>query len=582
MSGARIVRITGALVEASPLTGVGLYELTRVGRSRLMGEVVRVEGDRATVQVYEETTGLRIGEPVEPSGRSLSVQLGPGLLGSVVDGVGRPLFRVAEQTGDFIQPGAAAPTLDPSIRYVFDPAVQPGTEVAGGDILGRVEERPGFLHAILVPPGTTGTVATIRSGTLTVEESVGSLEDGRELSLAHAWPVREARPTGRRLPAERPFLTGQRIFDFLFPVAEGGSVSVPGGFGTGKTVIEQSLAKHADCDVVVFVGCGERGNEIAEVLGEFPRLVDARTGRSILERSVLVVNTSNMPVAAREASVYLGITIAEYYRDMGLRVAVLADSLSRWAEALRDMGSRLQEIPGEEGYPTYLVNRLGKFYERSGRVAALGRPERTGAVTLIGAISPPGGDFSEPVTQASLRVAGALWALDTALAHQRQFPAVDWETSYSLHAEQLMPWFSQRAGTDWPALRRDTLELLQRDRDLREIAALVGPGALQDRDRLVLETARAVREAVLGQSAFDPKDAASSVEKTYQLAALTNRLYRAASGALASGATLDTLPLSSARQALRALRDAGPEELGERAARASAAVEAVSSGGKAP
>jgi V/A-type H+-transporting ATPase subunit A len=582
MSRARIVRITGALVEACPLTGVGLYELALVGMNRLMGEVVRVEGDRAIVQVYEETTGLRIGEPVEPSGRGLGVQLGPGLLGSVLDGVGRPLYRVAEQTGDFIQPGTAAPTLDPSARHAFVPAVEPGTEVAGGDILGRVEERSGFFHAILVPPGTEGKLAAIRPGTFTVEESVGRLEDGRELPLAHTWPVRDPRPTGRRLPAERPFLTGQRIFDFLFPVAEGGSVSVPGGFGTGKTVIEQSLAKHADCDVVVFVGCGERGNEIAEVLGEFPRLVDARTGRSILERTVLVVNTSNMPVAAREASVYLGITIAEYFRDMGLRVAVLADSLSRWAEALREMGSRLQEIPGEEGYPTYLVNRLGKFYERSGRVAVLGRPERTGALTFIGAISPPGGDFSEPVTQASLRVAGALWALDVTLAHHRQFPAVDWETSYSLHAEQLMPWFSQHVGTDWPALRRYTLELLQRDRDLREIAGLVGPGALQDRDRLVLEAARAVREAVLGQSAFDPNDAVSSVEKTYRLAALTNRLFRGASDALASGATFETLRLSSARQALLALRDAGPEDQGDRAARASAAVDAIASGGKAP
>ncbi len=582
MSRARIVRITGALVEACPLAGVGLYELIRVGRNRLLGEVVRVDGDRATVQVYEETTGLRVGEPVEPSGRDLGVQLGPGLLGSVLDGVGRPLYRVAAQTGDFIQPGTEAPTLDPSARYAFHPAVEPGTEVAGGDVLGRVEERPGFLHAILVPPGVAGKLATIRSGAFSVEEPVGTLEGGRELTLAHTWPVRDPRPASRRLPAERPFLTGQRIFDFLFPVAEGGSVSVPGGFGTGKTVIEQSLAKHADCDVVVFVGCGERGNEIAEVLGEFPRLADARTGRSILERTVLVVNTSNMPVAAREASVYLGITIAEYYRDMGLRVAVLADSLSRWAEALRDMGSRLQEIPGEEGYPTYLVNRLGKFYERSGRVAVLGRPERAGALTFIGAISPPGGDFSEPVTQASLRVAGALWALDTALAHQRQFPAVDWETSYSLHAEGLMPWFARHAGADWPALRRDAFELLQRDRDLREIAALVGPGALQDRDRLVLETARAVREAVLGQSAFDPKDAASSLDKTYQLAALTNRLHQAASRALASGAAFDTLPLSSVRQAILALRDAGPEDLADRAARASAAVEAIASGGKAP
>jgi V/A-type H+-transporting ATPase subunit A len=582
MSRARIVRITGALVEAFPLPGVGLYELAWVGGNRLMGEVVRVEGERATLQVYEETTGLRVGEPVEPSGRGLCVRLGPGLLGSVLDGVGRPLFRVAEQTGDFIQPGAAAPTLDPAKRYAFLPAVEPGTEVAGGDVLGRVEERPGFLHPILVPPGMEGKLAAIRAGAFTVGDSVGSLEDGRDLALAHEWPVRNPRPAGPRLPAERPFLTGQRIFDFLFPVAEGGSVSVPGGFGTGKTVIEQSLAKHADCDVVVFVGCGERGNEIAEVLGEFPRLVDARTGRSILERMVLVVNTSNMPVAAREASVYLGITIGEYFRDMGLRVAVLADSLSRWAEAIREMGSRLQEIPGEEGYPTYLVNRLGKFYERSGRVAILGRPERTGALTFIGAISPPGGDFSEPVTQASLRVAGALWALDVTLAHQRQFPAVDWETSYSLHAERLMPWFARHVGADWPALRRDALELLQRDRDLREIAALVGPAALQDRDRLVLETAWTLREAVLGQSAYDPKDAVSSAEKTYRLAALANRLHRAATEALSAGASFETLRLAPARQEILALRDAGPEEMGDRAERAAAAVDAVAPGGIAP
>ena len=343
---------------------------------------------------------------------------------------------------------------------------------------------------------------------------IGRLEDGQVLRLAHQWPVRQPRPVARRIAADRPFVTGQRVFDFLFPVAEGGTVAVPGGFGTGKTVIQQSLAKFAAADVVIYVGCGERGNEMAEVLQEFPRLVDPGTGRSIMDRSVLVVNTSNMPVAAREASVYLGVTIGEYYRDMGYRVALMADSLSRWAEALREIGARLQEMPGEEGYPTYLGNRLGKFYERAGRVAAIGQPERIGALTLISAISPPGGDFSEPVTQASLRVAGALWALDPALAHQRQFPAVDWETSYSLYGDVTDPWFAEHAGPEWPQVRRDTLELMQKERELREIAGLVGPEALQDRDRLLLEVAALVRETVLGQSAFDANDALSPVAKT--------------------------------------------------------------------
>jgi V/A-type H+-transporting ATPase subunit A len=456
-----------------------------------------------------------------------------------------------------------------------------GDEVAGGDVLGEVEERRGFMHRILVPPDVTGTIGEIAAGEYTVADPVARLADGRELGLAQRWGVRTPRPIGRRIPSRRPFVTGQRVFDFLFPVAEGGSVAVPGGFGTGKTVIEQSLAKYAAADVVVYVGCGERGNEMAEVLQEFPRLMDPRTGRSIMDRTVLVVNTSNMPVAAREASVYVGVTIAEYYRDQGYRVALMADSLSRWAEALREIAARLQEMPGEEGYPTYLGNRLGKFYERAGFVEALGGPTREGAVTLISAISPPGGDFSEPVTQASLRVVGALWALDPALAHQRQFPAVDWDVSYSLQAEAVAPWFAEYVGADWDGCRRRTLDLLQRERELREIAGLVGPEALQDRDRLLLEAARIVRESVLGQSAYDPNDAASSIEKTYRLAVLADALYRTALDALGAGVAFESLDLTAVGRALSALRRAPEADLTTRASAAEAAISALLPGGAA-
>jgi len=575
VSDARILRVSGSLAEVAPLRDAALYELVRVGARGLLGEVVRVAGDLATVQVYEDTSGLQVGEPVAATGKPLTIHLGPGLLGSVLDGVGRPLSRIAERAGDFIEPGVAALTLDPDRKWTFAPTLQPGADVAPGDVLGTVEERPGIVHRVLVPPTARGRLTALTAGEYRVSDAIGRLEDGTTLELGHHWPVREPRPAGRRLPTREPFVTGQRVFDFLFPVAEGGSVAVPGGFGTGKTVIEQSLAKYGAADVVIYVGCGERGNEMAEVLEELPRLVDPRTGRSIMDRTVLVVNTSNMPVAAREASVYVGITIAEYYRDMGYRVAVMADSLSRWAEALREIGARLQEMPGEEGYPTYLGNRLGKFYERAGRVDALGRPARSGAVTLISAISPPGGDFSEPVTQASLRVAGALWALDPALAHQRQFPAVDWETSYSLHGDALAPWFAEHVGGDWPELRRDTLALMQRDRELRDIAGLVGPEALQDRDRLALEAARVVRETVLGQSAYDPNDAHSPLEKTYRLAALAHALYHRALGALDQGMPVERVDLGPARRALASARRAAPAEFTGRAADAAAAVAAV-------
>jgi V/A-type H+-transporting ATPase subunit A len=578
VSDARVLRVSGSLAEAAPMRDVALYELVRVGERGLLGEVIRLAGDRATLQIYEDTTGLRVGEPATPTGLPLTIHLGPGLLGAVVDGVGRPLGRIAETVGDFIGPGVAAETLDPGRRWAFTPAVRTGERVAGGDVLGTVEERPGVTHRVLVPPGVAGELTEMAPGEFTVAEAVAKLADGTPLLLAHRWPVREPRPAARRLPSREPFITGQRVFDFLFPVTEGGSVAVPGGFGTGKTVIEQSLAKYAAADIVVYIGCGERGNEMAEVLEELPRLVDPRTGKSIMDRTVLVVNTSNMPVAAREASVYVGITIAEYYRDMGYRVAVMADSLSRWAEALREIGARLQEMPGEEGYPTYLGNRLGKFYERAGRVEPLGRPARTGALTLISAISPPGGDFSEPVTQASLRVAGALWALDPALAHQRQFPAVDWETSYSLQADSLGPWFAQRVGSDWPDIRRDTLALMQRERELREIAGLVGPEALQDRDRLLLAAAEVVRDTVLGQSAYDPNDAYSPIEKTYGLARLAHALYRAGLKALDTGMPIERIDLAPARRALAVARRASVKDFEARASEAATAVAEIGAG----
>jgi len=578
MSDPHLTRISGALAEGRPLGDAALYEVARVGERGLLGEVIRVEGDLGTLQVYEDTDGLQTGEPLRLTGGPLTVTLGPGLLGSILDGTGRPLSRLADQMGDFIRPGGDAPTLDAERRWPFTPAARPGERLEPGDVLGTVEERPGFVHRILLPEGAAGELAWLSEGSFTIAEPIGALADGTPLRLAHTWPVRRPRPAGERLPDDRPFVTGQRVLDFLFPVAEGGVVAVPGGFGTGKTIIEQSLAKYAEADIVVYIGCGERGNEMAELLHEFPRLADRRTGRSIMDRTVMVVNTSNMPVAAREASVYLGMTIAEYYRDMGYRVALLADSLSRWAEALREIGARLAEMPGEEGYPTYLGTRLGQWFERAGRVRAAGRPARDGALTVVAAISPPGGDLSEPVTQASLRVAGALWALDSTLAQQRQFPAVDWNTSYSLQADAVAAWLAREGGGDWPDLRRQALELLQRGRDVRDIAGLVGPDALQDGDRLLLETSRVLQELVLAQSAYDANDACSPIRKTYQLARLALELHRRAGEAIGAGRSLDELDLLPVRRSLAALRSAAPDAADGVAAQAERELERLSEG----
>ncbi len=571
---ARVVRVAGSLVEAMPLRAA-LYDLAVVGERRMMAEVIRQHGDLATLQVYEDTTGLSVGEAVESLGVALTAQLGPGLLGSVLDGIGRPLARLADAAGAFITPGAQADTLEASTRWEFVASRATGDIVGPGDQLGHVMEGSGREHLILVPPRSGGTIATLASGTFTVNDQVGAFENGTAIHLAQRWPVRVARPIAQRLPTERPFVTGQRVFDLLFPVAEGGNAVVPGGFGTGKTIIEQSLAKYADADIVVYVGCGERGNEMTDVLTEFPALVDPRTGRPVMERAVLIVNTSNMPVAAREASIYLGITVAEYFRDQGNRVALMIDSTSRWAEALREMAARLQEMPGEEGYPTYLANRLGQFFERAGRVRALGSPARDGAVTVIGAVSPPGGDFSEPVTQAALRVAGAMWALDAGLAHQRHFPAVDWETSFSLYAPLVSSWLAAHAGAGWEDVRTALIALLQRDRELRDIAGLVGPDALDDADRLVIDVAALVRETVLRQNAYHPHDARSSLDKTYALAAAVLAGYRSAAAAIAGGVTYAALDLSSLRRALTDLRDATDLDLPALGARAMTVARAL-------
>ncbi|HVZ49672.1 MAG TPA: V-type ATP synthase subunit A [Gemmatimonadaceae bacterium] len=571
---ARIVRVAGSLVEVTPLRAA-LYDLAVVGDRRMMGEVIRQRGDVATVQVYEDTTGLAVGEPVDSLGVALTAQLGPGLLGAILDGVGRPLARLAEATGDFIAAGAQVDTLDASVRWEFTATRAAGEVVAPGDILGHVREPSGRAHAILVPPDAGGTIAAIAGGAFTVSDAVGAFADGRPIRLAHRWPVRVPRPVARRLPAEQAFITGQRVFDLFFPVAEGGAAVVPGGFGTGKTIIEQSLAKYADADIVVYVGCGERGNEMTDVLTEFPALQDPRTGRPVMERAVLIVNTSNMPVAAREASIYLGVTVAEYFRDQGNRVALMIDSTSRWAEALREMAARLQEMPGEEGYPTYLANRMGQFFERAGRADVLGGPPRQGAVTIIGAVSPPGGDFSEPVTQSALRVTGAMWALDAALAHQRHYPAVDWEASFSLYAGLVAPWLARQAGSAWSGVRAELLTLLQRDRELRDIASLVGPDALEDRDRLVIDLAVLVRETVLRQNAYHPHDARSSLEKTFALADAALRAYQAGALAVAGGQSYATLDLAPVRRALSALRDAPDADVPARTADARAAAQAL-------
>ncbi|MDQ7859223.1 MAG: V-type ATP synthase subunit A [Armatimonadota bacterium] len=536
-----IIRIAGPAVIARGIPGARMYDLVRVGSEGLLGEIIRLDGPDAFIQVYEDTSGLRVGEPATSTGAPLSLELGPGLLTGIYDGIQRPLQSVRSQTGDFIARGAAARALDREKRWAFEPRVQQGAALGPGDTLGVVREF-GFEHRIMVPPDVRGgRLAEIRAGEVTVEEVIARLADGTELRLAHTWPVRTARPVARKLDPREPFISGQRIIDVLFPVAMGGAAAIPGPFGSGKTVMQQTLAKWSNADVIIYVGCGERGNEMTHVLDEFPELEDPRSGRPLMERTIIIANTSNMPVAAREASVYTGITMAEYWRDQGYKVALMADSTSRWAEAMREISSRLEEMPAEEGYPPYLSSRLAAFYERAGRAVCLGAPERNGSVTVIGAVSPPGGDLSEPVTQATLRITGTFWSLDAGLANRRHFPAIHWLRSYSLYMPLFRDWYRDNMPEDFTVLRDRASALLQREAELQEIVQLVGPDALQDDQRLIIEAGKMLREDFLQQSSFSEVDAYCSLEKAYGMLRAILTFYDEASAALRRGMLMDEI-----------------------------------------
>lgn len=530
----RIKKIAGPAVIAE-LPGAKMYDLVRVGKEKLVGEIIRLDGQTAFVQVYEDTNGLQVGEPVESTGLPLAVELGPGMLNGIFDGIQRPLDKIREASGNFISRGISVNALSRERKWPFTPRKRVGDRVQGGEILGTVPEFS-FTHKILVPPGVSGVIREIREGEFTIEEPVARLEDGTELRLYHTWPVRKPRPVARKLDPTEPFLTGMRILDVLFPIAAGGTAAIPGPFGSGKTVTQQSIAKYGDADIVVYVGCGERGNEMTDVLVEFPELEDPKTGGPLMHRTILIANTSNMPVAAREASIYTGITLAEYFRDQGYKVSLMADSTSRWAEALRELASRLEEMPAEEGYPPYLASRLAAFYERAGKAITLAGEQ--GAVSVIGAVSPAGGDFSEPVTQSTLRITGAFWALDASLARARHFPAINWAQSYSLFTGLLESWYRENVAQDYPEVRGQIIALLQREASLQEVVQLVGPDALQDTERLALEIGRIAREDFLQQNGFDPVDASCSLRKAYGIMQMILALARKGAEALSRGATI--------------------------------------------
>ncbi len=534
-----IQRIAGPACIAKGMMGARMYDIVRVGNERLVGEIIRLDGDTAFVQVYEDTSGLTVGEPVVTTGLPLSVELGPGMLNGIFDGIQRPLDKIKEASGDFIARGIEVSALNRTQKWAFTPAVAVGDEVFGSSILGTVPEFS-FTHKVLTPPRITGKVkSVVAAGDYTIDDTIVELEDGTKLRMAHYWPVRQARPVAKKLDPSLPFLTGMRILDVLFPLVMGGAAAIPGPFGSGKTVTQQSVAKYGNADIVVYVGCGERGNEMTDVLVEFPELVDPKTGNPLMQRTILIANTSNMPVAAREASVYTGITLAEYFRDQGYGVSLMADSTSRWAEALREISSRLEEMPAEEGYPPYLAAKLAAFYERAGAVKTLAGDD--GAVSVIGAVSPAGGDMSEPVTQATLRIAGAFWRLDANLARRRHFPAINWNGSYSLFTPILDKWYRKNVGEDYPELRQEISRLLQEEAKLQEVVQLVGPDALQDNERLVIEVGRMLRQDFLQQNGFDPVDASASMPKNYGLMQMFLKFNKRAGEALRGGATIDEI-----------------------------------------
>ncbi len=543
----KIYRISGPVVIIRGLN-TRMYDVVKVGNEGLMGEVIGIEGDKSTVQVYEETSGIRPGEPVENTGMPLSVELGPGLLESIYDGIQRPLPVLKTTMGDFIKRGVFADGLSREKQWDFVPTAKNGDKLKGGDIIGTVQETHNIEHRIMIPPDVSGTVEEIKKGKFKVDEVVCTLTGGKKLTMMQKWPVRKPRPVGKKLTPNKPLITGQRILDGLFPVAKGGTAAIPGPFGSGKTVTQQQLAKWSDTEIVVYIGCGERGNEMADVLNEFPELEDPKTGRPLMERTVLIANTSNMPVAAREASVYTGITIAEYYRDMGYDVSLMADSSSRWAEAMREISSRLEEMPGEEGYPAYLAARLSEFYERSGRVQALCGKE--GSITVIGAVSPPGGDFSEPVTQNTLRIVKVFWALDAKLAQRRHFPAINWLNSYSLYTKALGDWYKENVSPEWQKLRDDAMELLQKEAELQEIVQLVGSDALPEDQQLTLEITRMIREYFLQQNAYHEVDTFCPMDKQYKLLKAITTWGSRAQSALEGGVAIEDIMKSKSKDDL--------------------------------
>ena len=554
MTTGKISKIAGPLVVATGMREANMFDVVRVSDSKLIGEIIEMHGDRASIQVYEETSGLGTGEPVESTGEPLSVELGPGLIEGIFDGIQRPLEKIRELVGNSLVRGVEVPALDREKKWHFVPKVKAGDKVVGGDILGTVQETEIVEHRIMVKPGVVGTVKSIAEGDYTVTEQIGSIEtaNGKELpvTLMQKWPVRRGRPFEKKLAPNVPLVTGQRVVDTLFPIAKGGVAAIPGPFGSGKTVTQHQLAKWAEADIVVYIGCGERGNEMTDVLNEFPELIDPHTGKSLMERTVLIANTSDMPVAARDASIYTGITIAEYFRDMGYSVALMADSTSRWAEALREMSGRLEEMPGEEGYPAYLGSRLAQFYERAGRVISLGSDGREGALSVIGAVSPPGGDISEPVSQATLRIVKVFWGLDSALAYKRHFPAINWLTSYSLYADSLGSWFNENVSDEWTTLRARLMALLSDEASLDEIVKLVGMDALSPTDRLKMETARSIREDFLHQLAFHEVDTYSSLRKQYLMMKLVLRFYDGSLDALKKGADIEKLVSIPSRESI--------------------------------
>ncbi|HHV08964.1 MAG TPA: V-type ATP synthase subunit A [Clostridiales bacterium] len=542
MSKGTIKKVAGPLVVAQGMRDANMFDVVRVSGQRLIGEIIEIHGDLASIQVYEETSGLGPGEPVESTGAPLSVELGPGLIGSIFDGIQRPLEDIMEATGTNLTRGVEIPSLKRDKLWHFVPAVSDGAEVEAGDVIGTVAETEIVVQKIMVPHGMKGRIRSISEGDYRVDDTIAILDgaDGsKELTMLQKWPVRVGRPYKQKLSPDKPLVTGQRVIDTLFPIAKGGVAAVPGPFGSGKTVVQHQLAKWAEADIVVYIGCGERGNEMTDVLNEFPELKDPKTGKSLMERTVLIANTSDMPVAAREASIYVGITIAEYFRDMGYSVALMADSTSRWAEALREMSGRLEEMPGEEGYPAYLASRLAQFYERAGRVISLGKEGREGALSAIGAVSPPGGDISEPVSQATLRIVKVFWGLDANLAYRRHFPAINWLTSYSLYS--LGKWFNENVNERWQELRTRMMRLLNDEAELDEIVKLVGMDALSAPDRLKLEAARSIREDYLHQDAFHEVDTYTDPHKQYLMMELVIHFYDMALGYLEKGASIEDI-----------------------------------------